>query len=882
MTPTHGTEATADEPLLACRFSVPSTPAGLVVRPRLFSLLTQAATVTVVQAPAGWGKTVLAASWLRLCTPPNPVGWLSVEREDGPADFWRHLCAAVQAAAPAGRFPDFEGLANRRFLTRLTQAFLELPRPLILVVDEADHPATREIEQDLGFVLEHGDGHLRLVALCRDSPPVPVHRWRLRCDLTEMGTAELGFTLSETADLLDHQGVASTADQTERLWHQTEGWPAGVQMTAAAMRRNLRHVAGGAGDADAYIADYLIREVLAEQPEYLLDVSLDMAIVPRMCASLIEAVAGRQHSDQVLNDMLAANLVVEAPDTEAGWYRYHRSFGQVLRAELNRRRPASVPDLHRRAAAWLVEHAQPLHALQHAVAGQDWAVAKRVLTDHWCELIGYDYPELDIPSPQLAGSTPPDEPELALACALERLTRRDPDHAAQLLRMADRSLERLPAKRRHRLQLIAAAIDLSCARQHANVADQNAAVLRMLDLLPSGAAPSLDDGARAIALTALGRAQMGAGALESAEATLASGLAFAARARLAGPRLAATSELGVVQALRGELHAAERTARVALAMPTGPGDRSAEDARAHLARAITYLHWDKVEQATSEMRCALAAIGHGTDPGLAASIAIVCAELMRQRGELVQGMDMIRSARRETDAWTVPQHLLHWLDTTEADLACAHGDGAAARLALLAAPVSGDIDAARRTISLARTYLRDGDPASALDAVAPWTDNAIDSGCPISVRLDTAMLHAVAAHRLGDIRGSTRALERVLRLAEPDGFRRIFTAGGPEVHEMLLAHLDSGTAYWSLVANLVAEGRTDVDAADRTHLLEALSERELTVLRYLQSILSNAEIAAEMSISVNTVKTHVRNIYRKLDTDHRSDAVRRARSLQLL
>jgi LuxR family maltose regulon positive regulatory protein len=267
---------------------------------------------------------------------------------------------------------------------------------------------------------------------------------------------------------------------------------------------------------------------------------------------------------------------------------------------------------------------------------------------------------------------------------------------------------------------------------------------------------------------------------------------------------------------------------------------------------------------------------------LAASIAIVCAEVMRQRGELAQGMDMIRSARRETAAWTVPQHLLHWLDTTEADLACAHGDGAAARLALLAVPLSGGIDGARRSISLARTYLRDGDPASAADALTPWIDSGVDQGCPTSVRLDIAMLRAVAAHRLGDIHGSSRALECVLQLAEPDGFRRIFTAGGCEVHEMLLAHLDSGTAYWSLVANLVAEGRIETDGVDRAQLQEPLSERELTVLRYLQSILSNAEIAAEMSISVNTVKTHVRNIYRKLDTDHRSDAVRRARSLQLL
>jgi LuxR family transcriptional regulator, maltose regulon positive regulatory protein len=242
----------------------------------------------------------------------------------------------------------------------------------------------------------------------------------------------------------------------------------------------------------------------------------------------------------------------------------------------------------------------------------------------------------------------------------------------------------------------------------------------------------------------------------------------------------------------------------------------------------------------------------------------------------------VRSARHEMGAWSVPQHLSHWLDATEADLSSAHGDGAAARLVLLAVPPTGGADSARRAVALARTYLCDGDPMSAAATVAPWTDTGVDADCPVSVRLDTALLRAVAAHRLGDLRESARALERVLQLAEPDGFRRVFSAGGAEVHEMLLAHLDSGTAYWSLVTSLVATGRADSNPDGEVQLHEPLSERELTVLRYLQSILSNAEIAAEMLISVNTVKTHVRNIYRKLDADTRRGAVRRARSLRLL
>jgi LuxR family maltose regulon positive regulatory protein len=869
-------------PLLASRLDVPNPPPGLLVRSRLFLLLNHSTIVTVVRAPAGWGKSVLLTSWLHTAAPPDPVAWLSIEPGDNAGDFWGYLHAALRRTAPAARFPRLGGGPDRRHLNQLAEALIELPRPLVLVVDAADNLRCADVERDLDFLLQHAMGKLRLVAACRGLAPVPVHLWRVRGELTEIGPADLVFTAAETAELLTRLGIEVPAGDVDLMQDQSEGWPAGVRMAAVAAQHDATGRPGQVGDAYVYQADYLTREVLAEQPALLQDVLLDTVIADRLCGGLVEAMTLRADGDQLLRHMLDAGLFLIPLESEPGCYRYHSLFARVMRSTSATRHPARTPVLHRRAATWFAEHDLPMDALQHAVAGEDWAVAEQVLTDRWCEIVGYDYSRQHTPSSPPSHAALPPEPEAALACALERLSRHDPDAAARYIRHADEQLTGLPAERQHRLRLITAALDLMLAGQRAALTDQGAAALRMLDLLSSGGIRDADEGARAIALTALGRVHLAAGELEDATVALGNGLALATRSGLPGPQLAAASALAVVQAIRGQLYTAERIAHTALAMPAGSGARATEDAHAHMALAIANLNWDRLDRATVEIQLALAAIGQANDPGLAASVAIVCAELMRERGELSDAMDTVRAARHEAGAWSVPAHLLHWLDATEAEVSTDHGDAAAARLVLLAGPTTGDADSARRAVALTRTYLRDGDPVSAADAVGPWASDHVDTDCPASIRLDAALLQAIARHRTGDRRGSTQALEHVLALAEPDGFRRPFTRGGQEVHEMLLAHLDSGTAYWSLVTNLVTVGPDDADAGDRAQLLEPLSGRELTVLRYLQSILSNAEIAAELSISVNTVKTHVRNIYRKLDTGRRRDAVRQARRRQLL
>jgi LuxR family maltose regulon positive regulatory protein len=228
-----------------------------------------------------------------------------------------------------------------------------------------------------------------------------------------------------------------------------------------------------------------------------------------------------------------------------------------------------------------------------------------------------------------------------------------------------------------------------------------------------------------------------------------------------------------------------------------------------------------------------------------------------------------------------------WFAAAEAELRIAHGDTRTARTTLTqllaeadAGEGSGEGTAALAVL-LARALLRDGDPHAAARTLPPWSDDE-KADTVLSVRLDAGLIEAQVARALGDRRRAAQTLERVLDLAEPHGFRRPFTKDADALRDLLADHLECGTAHWSTVSALVEQPRQRVPAEAAAASCEPMTERETTVLRYLQSMLSNEEIAAKLFVSVNTVKTHVRHIYRKLDVSHRRDAVRRARELRLL
>ncbi|BCB77009.1 hypothetical protein Pflav_034190 [Phytohabitans flavus] len=402
-----------------------------------------------------------------------------------------------------------------------------------------------------------------------------------------------------------------------------------------------------------------------------------------------------------------------------------------------------------------------------------------------------------------------------------------------------------------------------------------------------------DPATRAVALAAVGVAEMETGDLVAAGYALAAGLAEARAAGLTRPASACAGRLAVVHAVRGELREAGEAARAY------PGGSPADRAHAHLALALVALHRDELAETAAHLdRAAPPAPADGGVPvpdragaAFPALVAVAHAGLLEARGDLAAAHRAISAARGER---ALPPMVERWLAIAEADLHTARGDAAGARVLL--GPVAreaggagaGREDAPRATgeaagaVALARAHLCAGDPTAALRALPPWDD--IEVNVPLAVRVDAGLLAAIAARRAGDHRRAARDLEAVLGMAGPEGFRRSFTRGGTDARDLLGAHLDAGTAFWPLVADLVAAmpppAAADPPASPETG--ETLTERELTVLRYLQSMLSTVEIAGELSLSVNTVKTHVRNIYRKLSATRRREAVRRGRELRLI
>ncbi|MGW4461671.1 LuxR C-terminal-related transcriptional regulator [Micromonospora sp. NPDC004704] len=910
-----GEDRVAVAPLLASKLAVASLPGAVVARPRLFALLESGAAgpVTLVSAPAGWGKTTLLGSWYRAPDNNGHRAWLSLEPGDGGSRLWSYLRAAVRSTddpqggsgSPAPAVEGTDEPVDRDFLDHLAAELSHRPEPVTLVLDDFHRIDDPDVADGLEFLLRHTGDRLRLVIGGRTDPALALHRWRLSGELTEIRAADLAFTAAEAAELLTAHGISVPADQTEELRVRTEGWPAGLRFAALALPGHpdpARFVDAFGGDASA-VADYLSVEVLAGLTDEARDVLRRGAVADRVTGDLVNALTGRTDGDRVLAELERDTGFVIGLGTRPPAYRYHRMLAELLRAQQRLRPADELLDLHRRAAGWAVARELPAEALRHALAAGEWNRATGILAEHWPELVPYaparpGPPAPNPPAPEAVRA----EPELALAYAVDALDRGNRAAASGYLRLAERQGSQLDGGRRDRFTLIAAALRLAGAQLGGEVPEVLAAAARLRALAsPPGAGagrPPVDLRARAIARTAAGAVQLATGDLVAAETELSGALADAHRAGLARTELACTSRLALVRAVRGRLAAAERDARLVVG-GAFDGDVPTDHGHAYLALALIALHRDHAADAEANLTLAGNRIEQGREPAVAALAAWIRAQLGRDRGDLTGAYQLLLAGRARLGEQHRAERLSHWLLAGEADLCTAHGDLGRSRELLLAPLDEATGPAEALAVALSRAYLHAGDLGAVARTLPDWAGPDADAWL-LPVRLEAGLLDALTARAAGDHRRAARTLEEVLVLAAPDGFRRVFTRSEPPARDLLAAHLDSGTAYWPMVRELIATGAeqsgrdaitpTGTDRRDRGGRLaaavpglgEPLTDRELTVLRYLQSILSNVEIAGELSVSVNTVKTHVRNIYRKLDATRRREAVRRARELRLI
>jgi LuxR family maltose regulon positive regulatory protein len=879
----------ADDPLLASKFAIPELPRFLVPRPRLLKQLSSglANPVTVVTGPAGSGKTHLLASWARDAAVRDHVVWITFEDEDSSARmFWTYVVEGLRRTGlslPSLVPPTRATVGDRSFLVRLAADLQDQPESVILILDGVSSLADHQWAADLEFVVRHTAQQLRLVLAGRWDPPLPLHRYRLAGRLTRVQSEDLAFTRQEAASLLALHYVTLSPSALASLMEQTEGWTAGLRLFALALQghgdpENL--LATLTGD-EADIAEYFASEVLHAQPQHVRSFLMATSILDTFTPELAQALTGRADAHRLLAELKRTNGFIQPTDERSTIYRYHRLFGELLRAQLTHEEPDRLPQLHRQASNWFTAQGQFLEALRHAVKAGDWGSAAAAVVDHYA--VGWLLVENGTGRLNELLRDLPDDidcPEAATVTAALAIAAGCPDRCAEfLIRAGD-----LAANRRRAdggalaVTTLLLEVRLGDAyRDAARVLHSAAAAESLLAQAPPeavGAHPEL----RLLVLAAKGAAQSHAGEIDAAAATFAEATAHAPPG-CEHLKADCLQQLALIEAYRGRLTEAESRAREASELASRCGSGSGRrSAGAEVALAWVAVERYDVESAGRHLRAVNLRDGREINGTVAAGYAIVKSRRLQVRGELSGAMAALRQAEASAARQPHPAWLGREITLARARLLMmtGHPDAALATVRELD-PGSGDA-----AVVQAAALLASGERERAARIVAPLAEA---EGIPTPVAVDAWLVLATMAAHGGNLRQARDALRQALQLATPEGQRRAVNQVWAQLRRVIRADDDLLELYRALSGNAGRLPRRPSKAGSSAYdvvIIEPLSKREMDVLRGMAAMLTTEEMAASMYVSVNTVKTHIRSILRKLSASRRNEAVRRARSLELL
>jgi len=865
---------------------------GVVSRPGLFELLSGAGRVTEVSASAGSGKTLLLRSWISETGRAERAAWVPVQGEErDPQRFWLSVLGALRdtgagskVVRPLTAAPDLDGWT---VVERLLADLGGLEDRVWLVVDDVHELRSAEALRQLELLLLRAPFELRFVLTTRHDLRLGLHRLRLEGELTEIRAADLRFTVEEAKALYQAAGIPLSDAALGLLYERTEGWAAGLRLAALSLAGHPEpeRFAAEFSGSERTVAEYLLAEVLERQPEPVRRLLLRTSVLERVNGELADLLTGGSGGERILQQLEQANTFVSALDARRSWFRYHRLFADLLQLELRGSAQAELPALHAAAARWYAEHGYLVESVRHAQAAQDWGLAARLLSDHW---VGFGLNGLGATAHELLARFPGGviaaDAELAARMAGDELARGSLEEAERYLALATRGLESVPADRRGRSRVVLAAVRMRFARQRGDVpaVAEQARQLLAPAVAAGPAGLGLGGDLRMLALIDLGIAEMWTARFEEADRHLEDGIALARR--LGRPYLEVTGLAYWAQLVswRSFRQGAQRGMQaIELAGRHGWTEEPVAGV-AYLALGVAEVAQGRLEEAERSLERAERTLRAEVEPAAGMRLHFGRGMLALARGRYAEALAAIRAAERLASL-LVTEHTL-------ASRARSHRLQALVRMGetqrvehILAEMDGAERGSGEMRNAVAALRLAQDDPEAAIAALAPVIEGSVPLTNAHLWVVQAFLLDAIAHDALGDAGAARRALERALDLARPEGLLYPFLAD--PAPELLERHRRNGTAHAALIGqilNVLAGRKPDSHPGEPQHLREPLSHSETRVLRYLPTKLSAPEIADQLYLSVNTVKTHMRHVYDKLGVHRRHEAVEQARALGLL
>jgi LuxR family maltose regulon positive regulatory protein len=863
----------------------------VVVRRELFGRLSQAGRVTEVSGPAGSGKSVLLRSWIDESGLAEHAAQVPVPDEDcDQLRFWTSVTDALRGTAagstlvrPLTAAPDLDGWS---VVERLLADLGSLRDRIWLVIDDVHALGSAETLRQLEVFLMRAPAGLRFVLASRPELRLGLHRLRLEGELTEIRAASLRFSRDEARALFDAAGVRLSGSALALLHERTEGWAAGLRLAALSLTEHPdpdRFAAEFCG-SERTVAEYLLAEVFEQQPDEVRRLLVRTSVLERVSGPLADLLTGESGGERMLHKLEQAGAFVVALDARRSWFRYHRLFADLLTVELRHTEPAELATLHGTAAGWFAEHGFAVEAIRHAQAGRDWELAGRLLADHWLDVTLNGQPAT---AHQLVTSFPADavtaNAELTAVAAAAELMGGSVQEGARYLALAAAAAATVPLDRRDhfRVTLAILRLHLACQRGDLGAVAEEVAQLA-LDVAQLGIGEEL----RALVLISLGVAELWSLRIREAEAHFEQAVALARRIGRPFLEFYGLAHWGVVASFRSSALAVER-GRQAIELARRHGwSEEPRVAFAYPMLAASLVWQGELEEAQRWLMEGEWALQSEAGPDTGMLFHLVRGALEIGRGQLGAALTALRGAGCPPGQLPIAAHPL----TAEVRAFLPHvlvrlGQTAQADAALTEMAGAESEMPGMRT-ALAALRLAQNNPRAATAALAPVLGrSAMDSH---QVWLIAAfLLEASARDALGERDAAGRALERALDLAEPDGL--LFPFLLHPVPGLLERHAQHRTAHPALIRKVIGAlgGKTPMAltmpaARPAEQLPEPLSQAETRVLRLLQTSLSAPEIARELYVSVNTVRTHMRHVYDKLGAHRRLEAIDRARTLGLL